>query len=655
LNVDWQIIPLLEEAVRSKASDLHLSVGVPPIIRLHGELMPLDYPALVPEDTAVLAGQIMNKKQEEEFKEKGELDLAYSCPGLGRFRVNIYRQRGSIAIALRVLNTEIPTLSSLNLPAVIKDFTLYHKGLLLVTGPTGSGKSTTLASFIDLINQERSCHIITLEDPIEYLHQHKNCMINQREIGQDSGSFAEALRAALRQDPDVILVGEMRDLETISIAITAAETGHLVLATLHTVDAVQTIDRVIDVFPPHQQQQIRIQLANTLIGVIAQRLLRRKDGAGRVPAVEILVSNPAVRNLIREGKIHQIYSVIQTGGRQGMQLMDSYLEELYRRGIIDRQTAIENATDPENLSKNIGRGPLEGGEAAAGLTGFLSATASIGIKENRKLPTFRYVAKNMEGETSRHSQRTGAAPGRRAAARAGSLCHQHQGAGRRAAAPGGPWSGSARFKGEKKPKSRDFMVFCRQFATMLQAGITVLQILKIQAQQAETPLEREAARGGARRGAGRRPGWRHGKHGDFFPRIIVSMVEAGEAGGILDTVMNRLAEHFQNQHDLEEKIRSATMYPLIVTGAGRGGDGVMVFFVLPRFRRYLKIWASKCPFHQGHLALSRFVTGYWYLILALLLLLVLALRRYLRAPRRGGSASTGSGCVCRFTAKFTAP
>lgn len=368
--MDWQIIPLLEEAVRSKASDLHLSVGVPPIIRLHGELMPLDYPALVPEDTAVLAGQIMNKKQEEEFKEKGELDLAYSCPGLGRFRVNIYRQRGSIAIALRVLNTEIPTLSSLNLPAVIKDFTLYHKGLLLVTGPTGSGKSTTLASFIDLINQERSCHIITLEDPIEYLHQHKNCMINQREIGQDSSSFPKALRSALRQDPDVILVGEMRDLETISIAITAAETGHLVLATLHTVDAVQTIDRVIDVFPPHQQQQIRVQLANTLIGVIAQRLLRRKDGAGRVPAVEILVSSPAVRNLIREGKIHQIYSVIQTGGRQGMQLMDSYLEELFRRGLIDRQTAIENATDPEGISKTLGRGPVEGGRAAGELTGF---------------------------------------------------------------------------------------------------------------------------------------------------------------------------------------------------------------------------------------------------------------------------------------------
>ena len=309
------------------------------------------------------------KERKKIFKEKGEVDLSYSRRSLGRFRVNIYRQRGSVAIALRILNSKIPSFASLNLPSVIKDFTLYQKGLLLVTGPTGSGKSTTLASFIDMINEQRSCHILTLEDPIEYLHQHKNSMVNQREIGQDSTSFAAALRAALRQDPDVILVGEMRDLETISIAITAAETGHLVLATLHTVDAVQTIDRVIDVFPPHQQQQVRIQLANTLIGVIAQRLLKRKDGSGRVPAVEILVSNPAVRNLIREGKIHQIYSVIQTGRRQGMQLMDSHLEELYRQGIIDRQTALENATDPETLAKNIGRKSSESGEMVVGLSG----------------------------------------------------------------------------------------------------------------------------------------------------------------------------------------------------------------------------------------------------------------------------------------------
>jgi twitching motility protein PilT len=366
--MEWQITPLLQAAVDQKASDLHFSVGLPPILRLQGELNPLDSPPLDPQDTEALAGQIMDEKQGKIFEEQGEIDLAYSCPGLARFRVNIYRQRSSTAIAMRVINTEIPTLDSLGLPGVIKDFTGYHKGLLLVTGPTGSGKSTTQASIIDLINQQRSCHIVTLEDPIEYLHHNKNCMINQREIGHDSSSFAAALRAALRQDPDVILVGEMRDLETISTAITAAETGHLVMATLHTVDAVQTIDRVIDVFPPHQQQQIRIQLANTLIGVVAQRLLRRKDGQGRVPAVEILVSNPAVRNMIREGKIHQIYSSIQTGGRQGMQLMDSHLEELFRRGVIDRQTAIENATDPDELTRSLNRGRVEADGAAAGLT-----------------------------------------------------------------------------------------------------------------------------------------------------------------------------------------------------------------------------------------------------------------------------------------------
>ena len=365
-QIAWQFKNLLQTAVEQKASDLHFSVSLPPVLRLHGELIPLEGAPLNQADTDNLAKQIMDEKQGREFLEKGEIDLAYSVSGLARFRVNIYRQRGSVAIAMRVINTEIPTLDDLSLPDVVERFVGYHKGLLLVTGPTGSGKSTTQASLIDLINQQRNCHIITLEDPIEYLHQNKNCMINQREIGQDSEKFHLALRAALRQDPDVILVGEMRDLETISTAITAAETGHLVMATLHTVDAVQTIDRVIDVFPPHQQQQVRIQLANTLIGVIAQRLLRRKDGRGRVPAVEILVSNPAVRNLIREGKIHQIYSVIQTGGRQGMQLMDSYLEELYRRGWIDRPSALENATDPDEMAKAIDRVRERPGEVSSG-------------------------------------------------------------------------------------------------------------------------------------------------------------------------------------------------------------------------------------------------------------------------------------------------
>lgn len=362
--MDWQINLLVEESVGKKASDLHLSAGLPPIVRLHGELVPLDYPPLDPEDTTALAGQIMDEKQGKLFKEKGEIDLAYSCPNVARFRVNIFRQRGSTAIAMRVINTEIPTLSSLGLPKVIQNFTSYRKGLLLVTGPTGSGKSTTQASIIDLINQQRSCHILTLEDPIEYLHQNKNCMINQREIGQDSASFASALRAALREDPDVILVGEMRDLETISIAITAAETGHLVMATLHTVDAPQTIDRVIDVFPPHQQQQIRVQLANTLVGIVSQRLLRRKDGTGRVLAVETLTATPAVRNLIREGKIYQIYSVIQTSSRYGMQLMDASLKSLYERGAIDYDTAVGYAVDPEGMAKVLARppGPVRPGD-----------------------------------------------------------------------------------------------------------------------------------------------------------------------------------------------------------------------------------------------------------------------------------------------------
>ena len=364
--MERQIIPLLQTAVAQKASDLHFSAGLPPVLRLNGELIPMDGPPMDPKDTEAMAGLLMDEQQRKTFEEQGEIDLAYSRPGLARFRVNIYRQRGSISIAMRLINTAIPTLASLGLPGVIKAFTAYHKGLLLVTGPTGSGKSTTQASLIDLINQQRSCHIITLEDPIEYLHHNKNCMINQREIGHDSKGFSQALRAALRQDPDVILVGEMRDLETIQTAITAAETGHLVMATLHTVDAVQTIDRVIDVFPSHQQQQIRIQLANTLIGVLAQRLLRRRDGRGRLPAVEILVTTPAVRNLIREGKIHQIYSVIQTGGRQGMQLMDRHLEELCKQGLIERETALENASDPDELTRSLDRSRGEPERAAAG-------------------------------------------------------------------------------------------------------------------------------------------------------------------------------------------------------------------------------------------------------------------------------------------------
>jgi len=326
---------ILKEAVQKGASDVHLTVGLPPVFRRIGRLEPQrQWPLLTPPITEALARQILEDRWGE-FQARKELDLAYSLPGLGRFRVNVFYQRGSVGAAIRLLNTKIPTLEELGLPSVVGELADQSHGLVLVTGPTGSGKSTTLAAMIDRINQRRSCHIITLEDPIEYLHQHKKSIVNQREIGSDSPSFASALRAALRQDPDVILVGEMRDLETMATAITAAETGHLVLTTLHTSSAVQSIDRIIDVFPPHQQAQVRIQLADTLVGVITQQLLPRADGQGRVVAVEVLIATPAVRNLIREGKTHQIISVMQMGGRFGMQTMEMALTNLAARGIIN--------------------------------------------------------------------------------------------------------------------------------------------------------------------------------------------------------------------------------------------------------------------------------------------------------------------------------
>ncbi len=369
---------LLRETAKKGASDLHLTVGMPPMLRLDGELAPLlevngsvevngnvngsgdkknagDIESsfvLSAEDTYSLAQQIMNNDQVEHFRSEGEADLSYSVPGGIRVRANVYRQKGHTAIALRIISEVIPDLKTLGMPDIIaQTVRTNHQGLILVTGPTGSGKTTTLASMLDLINRERRYHIITLEDPVEYLFSPRKSMINQREVGHDSRSFASGLRAALRQDPDVILVGEMRDLETISIAITAAETGHLVLATLHTIDAPQTIDRIIDVFPPHQQQQVRVQLANTLVGIVSQKLLKHKKGRGRVAATEVLVANDAIRNLIREGKIYQVYSAIQTGGRQGMHLMDTSLQRLYENNLIDYETAMEHAATPHNLSK----------------------------------------------------------------------------------------------------------------------------------------------------------------------------------------------------------------------------------------------------------------------------------------------------------------
>lgn len=344
-NMDME--NLLREAVSRHASDLHLTVGVPPIIRVNGSLNKLDFSELGVEDTQRLLDEFLAEPRRTQFQQNGEVDFSYTIYGLSRFRVNAFRQRGSVAIAIRLIPERVPSMEELHLPDIVRELAGKPRGLVLVTGPTGSGKSTTMAAMIDLINHDRACNILTLEDPIEYLHRHKKSIINQREVGSDSRSFATALRAALREDPDVILVGEMRDMETIGIAVRAAETGHLVLATLHTSDAAQTVDRIIDVFPPYQQQQVRTQLSLALQGILSQQLLPRKNGKGRIVAVETLVATPATRNLIREGKSHQLLSVIQTGAKFGMQSMDFALRDLCRSGEVAQEEALMRASDPE--------------------------------------------------------------------------------------------------------------------------------------------------------------------------------------------------------------------------------------------------------------------------------------------------------------------
>ncbi|MFJ7826933.1 type IV pilus twitching motility protein PilT [Psychrobacillus sp. NPDC096623] len=333
------IIDLLEKSFHDRASDLHISVGIPPVFRINGALQSFGESNLSESDTKDMLLEIIPISQQQVFDEKGELDFSYELPGRCRFRINAYQQQGNVAIAARMIDSEIPAIETLGMPNVLYTLADKPQGLILVTGPTGSGKSTTLASMIDYINSTKSKHIITLEDPIEYVHTHKKSIINQREVGEDTQSFANGLRAALRQDPDVILVGEMRDLETISTAITAAETGHLVMATLHTSSAPTTIDRIIDVFPPHQQGQIRIQLANVLQGIISQRLFVRKDTKGRIAATEILMQTPSVANLIRNEKVHQIQNVMQTSRALGMHTLESSIQQLVTSGKISIESA----------------------------------------------------------------------------------------------------------------------------------------------------------------------------------------------------------------------------------------------------------------------------------------------------------------------------
>lgn len=350
-------IPTIEEMLRiakaAGASDVHVTVGIPPKMRVNGKLITMEFDRLMPNDTQQMLLGIMNEEQKKRFEERGEYDMSFSIPNTGRYRINAYKQRGSVAIALRLVGTHVPSAEELGVPDSVINLYEKKRGLVLVTGPTGSGKSTTLAAIIDMINNNRESHVITLEDPIEYLHQHKRSIVNQREIGLDTQSYANALRAALREDPDVILVGEMRDFETISVAITAAETGHLVLSSLHTLGAASTVDRVIDVFPSHQQQQIRVQFANVLEAVVSQQLIPKKDGDGRIAAFEVLHANQAARNLIRESKSHQLKTVMQTNRKLGMITMDETIAQLYEDGRISKEMAIQFAQDSDGIKNKL--------------------------------------------------------------------------------------------------------------------------------------------------------------------------------------------------------------------------------------------------------------------------------------------------------------
>jgi twitching motility protein PilT len=366
-DVQVPVPELLGVLLDRDGSDLHLTAGSPPVVRVHGELVAVnDYPTLTPRALQGMVYAILPQKLRERFEQELELDMSYSLPGRARFRVNVFMQRDAVGAVFRVIPFDIKSIDDLGLPTIVADLARFPRGFVVVTGPTGSGKSTTLAAMVDVVNRERAGHIMTVEDPIEFLHKHKTCIVNQREIGADTHSFGQALKHVLRQDPDVILVGEMRDLETIGTAITAAETGHLVFATLHTQDAPQTIDRIIDVFPPHQQQQVRVQLSTTLQGVVTQQLLPTVDGRGRIAACEVMVATPAIRNLVREGKVHQIYSAMQAGGRYGMQTMDMSLAQHVKAGRVTQQMAFERCHDPEELDRLVGSSLTARGDGYSG-------------------------------------------------------------------------------------------------------------------------------------------------------------------------------------------------------------------------------------------------------------------------------------------------
>lgn len=350
------MMDLLKMAVEKRASDLHITVGRPPVFRIDGELVDMDHEPLDSETTRRLIYSFLTHQQREAFEDDLELDFAYEQHQIGRFRVNLYRQKGFAGVALRIIPSVIPSLEELNLPKIIAELAMLPSGLVIITGPSGCGKSTTLAAMLDIINTQRKCHIVTIEDPIEFLHEHKNSMITQREIASDTKSFQTATKHVLRHNPDVILIGEMRDLETMEMAITAAETGHLVLTTLHTLDAPQAVDRIVALFAPNQQQQVRIQLGGALRAVVAQQLLPRADESGLIPALEIMLAVPAVKNLIRKGETHQLYSVMQTGMQTGMQTMNQRLRDMVSANLITVDVADTHSPDAEELRRMITSG-----------------------------------------------------------------------------------------------------------------------------------------------------------------------------------------------------------------------------------------------------------------------------------------------------------
>ena len=465
-SMNFDFSDILIEVVKQKASDLHLTAGTPPMIRQKGSLVPLEgMPKLTPTDTREIIYAILNSSQRQRLETDWQIDFAYSVPGHGRFRVNAYFQRGTLAAAFRLIPSETVPLEKLGMPPVIRTFAKKPRGLVLVTGPTGSGKSTTLASIINEINETRDEHILTIEDPIEFLHNHKRCIVNQRELGADAPSFALGLKAALRQDPDVILVGEMRDMETIGTALTAAETGHLVFATLHTQDAPQTVDRIIDVFPPAQQGQVRAQLAIGLQGIVTQTLIPTADGVGRCVAAEVLVPTPGVRNLIREGKTHQIYSLIQTGGQHGMQTMDASLAGLVREGRITMAAAESRASEPAEMRKLV-ESLRAGGRLMSAATYTLQ-----GRRRGRHAREGRDLRRLPRGG---HRRAEGPRPDRDGPGREEDRAQD--GASRSAA---------------RRSRPQELTVMTRQLATMISSGMTLLRAFYVLEEQVENKKLKE--------------------------------------------------------------------------------------------------------------------------------------------------------------------